>query len=231
VRAALGRLAATVASWAPQPEAVTLCCRLSPLDVLGFSPQAREASVWECQLDPIDMSYGYGPYEDGWCSWREHSLTSLLKAVIRSYRAKRPSAVFEGWSTGAYLNLSPGLRLRTCDNGMAWWREGLVADLLVDAPWAGKGVGRIWSMLVGQTKPRQAPAKPAKGQTATPQQPKPTGRLRAIVHTRDGQRRLQLSEVLAALGAQGATLRDVAFYPLSDGDLAVVQAALAAQAR
>ncbi|MBI5833747.1 MAG: hypothetical protein HZB16_15745 [Armatimonadetes bacterium] len=214
-REILGRLLRTLAAWEPQPDGLTVSCRLTRGELLGYSDKARRATILALGVDPVDPMER--PVMVKWYHQREDDLTELVTELAQAYHALRPNVPFHGLCTGVYANSSPGLRLYPADCGFRWAQRRVIDSLLLDGAWwegslaaDGFHAHQLWSKSEAETKPELACG----------------DRVYAAIGTRDNNGKLRLTEQMEALTAQHCGLDRTCFQPSRDGDLALVLAAM-----
>jgi hypothetical protein len=216
VRAALRSLVAELAAQEPAPDGFTLCCRLSPYDMLGYSVAAREALIAARSLDPIDLNDE--GYLAAWSLWRQDYLAALVADLAGAIREKRPKAQIIAWGTGNYYAKGLSLKGKTADNWLAWMQQGAVSEALLDTTWHERWNRAVWGILTRMAQ--EAKQKPAAGGPPADF----LERLHPLVRTRKPDGTPCLEEELKALEEQGAPLTRAVFWPVVAEDWEAVRA-------
>ena len=208
VRSALRELVVEIATQQPAPDGFALCCRLSPYELLGYSVASREAFIAARSLDPIDL-HEQG-YKAAWGLWRQDYLSDFVREILGQLRAARPQVPVAAWGTGNYYAKSTSLKGRTADNWLAWMRDGIVSEALLDTTWHERWNRSVWDILRRMAEE----ARKEKGSNAQPGFADFLDRLHPLVRTRTPEGAPCLKEELEALEQQGARLENVVFWPV-----------------
>jgi len=221
---ALTMLMSEAAGWDPQPDGLTLVCRLSPNELLGFGQASRRAMILASEVDPLDITSAADTR--AWYSAREQTMTALLKHLIAAYRARRPDMPCHALTTAIHINQVPSLMMWTADNGAQWAADRLVDGLYVDGDWSLPPLSWATWKDYGAASKHLALSDPRRAFA---------DRAHAVVGTRNAQGQLRLLDQIDNLAKQGCGYDQMAFQPTFDGDLALVLAVLdeaaAAQAK
>ena len=244
VSSALLALLAEMAARRPAPVGVTLCSRLSPYEMLGYSDMARVSYIRAEAQDPVDLQ-GAGVAQ--WWRWRAARMDDVIKQAINTLKTKAPNLRIAAWATANYMVKTADVRARTADEWLPWLVEGLVSDCVLDTQWTLPWNARTWQILgrlsrqvTGERVPQPDEPPPlgavahpstgggtAVGQTKVARPPSQTllSNMHPLVRTRDRNGQPCFERQIQELVRQGVRPAQVVIYPMTDEDWARITAA------
>ena len=136
VHEALGKLVAEIGRKFPTA-GIVLDARLSEREILGFSENARAASILDIGLDPIDLNLQNRADQANtqltvdWIVWRKTQIAALLKTLRESYLAENEGGKVLAWGMASYGTRREFNDLRRSQDWQQWRRLGLVDGVLL----------------------------------------------------------------------------------------------------
>ena len=136
VHEALGKLVAEIGRKFPTA-GIVLDARLSEREILGFSENARAASILDIGLDPIDLNLQNRADQANtqltvdWIVWRKTQIAALLKTLRESYLAENEGGKVLAWGMASYGTRREFNDLRRAQDWQQWRRLGLVDGVLL----------------------------------------------------------------------------------------------------
>ena len=136
VHKALGKLVAEIGRKFPTA-GIVLDARLSEREILGFSENARAASILDIGLDPIDLNLQNRADQANmqltvdWIVWRKTQIAALLKTLRESYLAENEGGKVLAWGLASYGTRREFNDLRRAQDWQQWRRLGLIDGVLL----------------------------------------------------------------------------------------------------
>lgn len=136
VHEALAKLVAEIGRKFPTA-GIVLDARLSEREILGFSENARAASILDNGLDPIDLNLQNRADDANtalvtdWIRWRKTQIAALLKTVRENYLAENEGGKVLAWGAASYGARAEFNDLRRAQDWRQWRRLGLIDGVLL----------------------------------------------------------------------------------------------------